>query len=262
MRMLYRFLSAVPTLLCFMHVCVTASFALAENRILVFAAASTNAPLSHAAKVFEEQSHHKVIISYAGSAALAQQISLGAPANIYISANIRWMDYLDDKKVLAAEGPVSFLSNSLILVRSKKRIGSDQESLANLPNMLANGRLAVGDPDHVPAGIYAKEALKNLNIWGEVRTSLARQPSVSSALALVESNEVPYAIVYASDAHNNPNIQEVARFPENAHTQILYQLALIKGHLSTDATKFKNFLLSRQGRAIFEEYGFLIPKIH
>lgn len=210
-----------------------------------------------AVEAFEEQTGQKVVVSFAGSSALAQQISQGAPAHLYISANIRWMDYLENRQLLKTDSRVSFLANRLVLVQNRNRAAPHHEKIVDLPALLADERLAVGDPDHVPAGLYAKEALINIGIWQEVQKSLARQPNVTSAVAMVESNEVPYGIVYASDAYKNPKLQVVALFPENTHSQISYQIALIKDHMTAQAKQFYGFLLSKKGQAIFEEYGFL-----
>lgn len=252
-----RTLLYISVLFCILQMSISTSSAATEKEILVFAAASTNVPLSKAAKVFEAQTGQRVVVSFAGSSALAQQIFQGAPAHLYISANNRWMDFLERKKLLQVNSRASFLSNRLVLVQNRKRATLHNKNISDLPGLLAGERLAVGDPDHVPAGLYAKEALVNIGIWEEIRKNLARQPSVTSAVALVERNEVPFGIVYASDAYKNPKLQIVALFPENTHSQISYQIALVKDHMTAQAKQFYGFLLSKKSQLLFEEYGFL-----
>ncbi len=254
---LLRMALYVSCMLCVLQTSMSEPSAAAAKSVLVFAAASTNAPLSKAVEIFEEQTGQKVVVSFAGSSALAQQISQGAPAQLYISANIRWMDYLENRQILEADSRASFLTNRLVLVQNRKRAEPHNEDIADLPALLAGERLAVGDPDHVPAGLYAREALTNIGIWRGVQKNLARQPSVTSAVAMVESNEAPYGIVYASDAYKNPKLQIVALFPDNTHSRISYQIALVKDHTTAQAKQFYEFLLSRKGQAIFEKYGFI-----
>lgn len=225
--------------------------------ITVFAAASTTNALTEAATAFTDQGGGKVVLSFASSAALAKQIENGAPADLFLSANAKWMNYLAEKKVVAAESVFDLLGNSLVMVAPAPgavpvAIGSDMK----LAELLGDGRLALGDPDHIPAGIYAKQALTALGQWGSVESKLARTNDVRAALALVERGEVPFGIVYSTDAAISDKVAIVGTFPAFSHQPITYPVGIVAGRGSDAARAFLAFLKTDAAKAIFAKHGF------
>ncbi|MGL5668059.1 MAG: molybdate ABC transporter substrate-binding protein, partial [Shewanella sp.] len=191
------------------------SFAADKEQVTVFAAASLTNALNEIGQQYEKEHQTKVIFSYASSSTLAKQIANGAPADLFISANQKWMDYLVDAKAVNADSRITLLKNTLVLI-AEKNSPVDQVTLNSDWDIKAavNGsRLAVGDPDHVPAGQYAKQALENLNLWKTAEPLLARANTVRAALALVEQGEAPLGIVYSTDAKVAQKIKIVATFP-------------------------------------------------
>lgn len=224
---------------------------------LVLAAASLQESLSAAADSWAARGHAKPIISFASSAALARQVEAGAPADIFISADEEWMDHLDRRGLVRRASRKSFLSNRLVLIAPvgrelRLKIGRNFP----LVRALGDGRLAMADPDTVPAGRYGKAALVQLGLWDAVAPRLARAENVRAALALVERGEAPAGIVYATDAKASRKVRVVGLFPAAGHPPISYPLALLKTASHRDAEPFRRFLLSRAGRAIFTRYGF------
>ncbi|MET0364162.1 MAG: molybdate ABC transporter substrate-binding protein [Sphingobium sp.] len=224
---------------------------------LILAAASLQESLTEAANLWTARKHPRPVISFAGSSALARQIGAGAPADIFISADEPWMDDVASKGLVRPGTRVSFLSNTLVLVApvaSTARIAIRPGF--PLAKALGTGRLAMADPDAVPAGKYGKAALTNLGIWPAVEGKVARAENVRAALALVERGEAPFGIVYATDALASKGVRVVATFPAGSHPPITYPIALLKSATSRDAEPFRRFLISRAGKAIFVRYGF------
>jgi molybdate transport system substrate-binding protein len=231
----------------------------AEDSVTVFAAASTTNAINDIVKMFSEKGRGRVVPSYASSSTLAKQIENGAPANLFISADEPWMNYLEERKVIGRASRFDLLGNKLVLIAPadssiKVKIGPK----FGLAKLLRDGRLAVGDPDHVPAGKYAKAALKKLGIWIEVENKLARASDVRGALALVERGECPLGIVYSTDAAISKKVKVVGTFPEHSHPPITYPAALISGKDSPAARSFLDFLKTPEAKAIFEKYGFTV----
>lgn len=225
--------------------------------IKVFAAASTTDAVNEIGRLYAEKA--KLVPSYASSSTLARQIENGAPADIFISADEQWADYLQNKNLLAPGSRVSLLGNRLALIApvdSKVELGI----VPNFPlaTQLKDGRLSVGDPDHVPVGIYTKQALTNLGVWDQVSGKLARGDSVRAALAYVERGECPLGIVYTTDAAIDPKVRIVAVFPESSHPPIVYPAALVAGRDSPAAKAFLQFLQGPEAKDVFQKYGFLI----
>lgn len=197
-----------------------ASHALADDaKITVFAAASLTNAMQDIATQYQKEKHVDVVSSFASSSTLARQIEAGAPADLFISADQKWMDYAVDKKAIDTATRETLLGNSLVVVAPKS---SEQQDFTinketNWTTLLHGGRLAVGDPEHVPAGIYAKEALQKLGAWDTLSGKLAPAEDVRGALALVERNEAPLGIVYGSDAVASKGVKVVATFPEDTH---------------------------------------------
>lgn len=224
---------------------------------LVLAAASLQESLTAAANAWSANGHPKPVLSFASSAALARQISAGAPADLFISADEAWMDAVADKGLIRPETRVSVLANKLVMVapaasKAQLSIGPGFP----LARALGTGRLAMADPDAVPAGKYGKAALVKLGIWRGIEAKVARAENVRAALALVERGEAPFGIVYATDAKATKAVRIVDTFPENTHPPIIYPIARLKTSTNAEAEGFRRFLLSSEGKAIFQRYGF------
>jgi molybdate transport system substrate-binding protein len=234
----------------------------AERAPIVLAAASLQDALEEAAQTWEAQGHARPALSFAASSALARQIENGAPADLFISADEEWMDELGRKGLLREGTRQTLLGNALVLVapagsRAEVALGNSME----LPLALgANGRLAIADPETVPAGKYAKAALEKLGIWAAVSNRVAPAENVRAALALVERGEVPLGVVYRTDALVTVKARLVARFPADSHPPIRYPAAVLKASDNADAEAFLDFLASPEARAIFAKYGFTDPQ--
>jgi len=225
---------------------------------LVLAAASLQESLSEAAALWSAKGHPKPVISFGASSALARQIGAGAPADLFISADEPWMDDVAAKGLIVPRTRVSFLSNRLVLIApvdSKLRLSVGPRF--PLARALGSGRLAIADPDAVPAGKYGKAALEKLGVWPVVADKLARAENVRAALALVERGEAPLGIVYATDAKASARVRVVGVFPSSSHPPITYPVAKLKTSTNPDAEAFRRFLLSREAKAIFARRGFI-----
>lgn len=223
----------------------------------VLAAASLQESMTEAANVWAAKGHAKPVLSFAASSALARQVAAGAPADLFISADEPWMDYVATRGLLAPKSRSSFLYNRLVLVAPS----SSPVKLAIAPRFplakaLGNGRLAMADPAAVPAGKYGKAALSYLNVWPSVQSKIAIGENVRAALALVERGEAPLGIVYATDAKASKKVRVVGMFPVGSHPPITYPIARLKQSRHAEAEGFRRFLVSREGRAIFAKYGF------
>ncbi|ENR0235507.1 molybdate ABC transporter substrate-binding protein [Klebsiella aerogenes] len=248
-----RFLTGAALTLC------VSGHALAQDgKITVFAAASLTNAMQDIAQAYKKERHVEVVSSFASSSTLARQIEAGAPADLFISADQKWMDYAVDKKSIDTASRTTLLGNSLVVVAPK---ASDRGDIAindktDWVSLLQGGRLAVGDPDHVPAGIYAKEALQKLGAWETLSPKLAPAEDVRGALALVERNEAPLGIVYGSDAVASKGVKVVGTFPEDSHKKVEYPLAIVDGHKNATVTAFYDYLKGPEASAIFKRYGF------
>ena len=229
----------------------------AGDEVVVFAAASMTETISSLGERFEEKTGLPVIASFAGSGTLARQISEGAPANVFVSANMKWLQFLDDEKMLVPGSLVTMASNSLELVAPKETPEVMDFDVAKLPELLGDGRLAIGDPESVPVGTYSKGALENLGLWEDVQKKAVMLPNVRAVLALVERGEVPYAIIYGTDLKLAKNIRLVTTFPEESHPPIVYGMALIKDHDTHSAKQFYDFIQSDEGGEIIRSFGFM-----
>lgn len=229
-----------------------------EKGPLILAAASLQESLTAAADAWTAKKHPKPVISFAASSALARQIEAGAPADMFISADEPWMDDVAQKGFIRPETRVSFLGNRLVLIApTAKATKISIRSGFALAKALGDGRLAMADPDSVPAGKYGKASLTKLGVWSSVDAKVARAENVRAALALVERGEAPLGIVYETDAKASKAVKIVGIFPENSHPPITYPIAVLKTSTSADAEPFRRFILSRQGKAIFVRYGFI-----
>ena len=230
-----------------------------QDRLIVFAAASTTeAVLETTAAFVAVHPGVEVVTSFASSSTLARQIENGAPANIFLSANPDWMDYLEDGGHVATGLRVELLQNRIVLI-------APADSNLDIPitpgfvlaEVLAGGRLAMGDPDHVPAGIYGKAALQTLGVWNEVAPLTARTADVRAVLALVERSEAVAGIVYATDAAITSRVRIVGTFPESSHPPIIYPVVIVRGGDSASARAFLAFLRSDTAALVFRQFGFI-----
>lgn len=234
-------------------------FAANAGQLMIFAAASTSNAINDIATLFKKDTGVNVVGSFASSSTLAKQIEEAAPASIFISADEDWMDYLEGKELIISSSRCDLLGNSLVIVAPISGKGAEITNIQNqlLPE-LAGGRLATGDPDHVPVGKYAKAAFKNLGIWEDVEPRLARTSDVRGALTLVERGEAPLGIVYSTDAAISDKVKIVGVFPPSSYPPITYPAALIQGKHDPTVRKFFEFLKGPEAKVIFEKYGFTV----
>src|SRR5215467_3354475 len=222
--------------------------AASATEIVVFAAASLKEALDDAVRVYDNQSGDAVKISYAASPALAKQIESGAPADLFISADLDWMDYLQQRNLIQPGTRKSLLGNRLVIAAPA---GSDLK-LDIKPGF------AMADPDSVPAGKYGRAALEKLGVWNSVRAAVAPAENVRAALLLVSRREVPLGIVYATDAAADPGVKIAGVFPEDTHPPIVYPVALTAESKTPNAARLLQFLTSPAARPIFEKRGFTV----
>ena len=229
---------------------------------VIFAAASLKTALDAVAADWKKDTGKTVVISYAASSTLARQVEQGAPADIFISADLEWMDWLAGRKLIKPETRQTLLGNTLVLVAPLD--STARVTLAagvDLGAALGTGRLAIGEVNSVPAGKYAKDALQKLGMWAGVETKLAPSESVRAALALVARGEAPFGIVYATDAKAEPKVKVVATFPASSHTPILYPVALTAAATNPDAAAFVAYLRSPAAIERFKAEGFsIVPR--
>lgn len=234
--------------------------AAAAQDLLVFAAASTAEVINAAAARFATDTGIKVRASYASSGALARQIEQGTPADLYLSANTAWMSWAEGRRLLQPDTITPLFGNRLVLIAPKdSRAGLAIRPGFPLLAALGDSRLAIADPAHVPAGAYARAALRHLNVWDAVAGRTARAPDVRAALALVERGEAPLGIVYRTDAMQSDKVRIVDSFPEASHPPIVYTLAVVGGRETGKARRFYDFLRSQAAAAIVARYGFDPP---
>jgi len=218
---------------------------------LVLAAASLQESMTAAADAWARKGHKRPVISFAASSVLARQAAAGARADLFVSADREWMDYLDQRTMLAPGTRAPFLGNRLVLV-ARADAPAERRPLA----AMLRGRIAVADPASVPAGRYAEAALRRLTLWDAAAPQLVRAENVRAALALVERGAAPYGIIYATDARASTRVRVAGVFPQSSHPPIVYPLARLKSSTHPEAEVFRRFLLSNEGRAIFTRYGF------
>jgi len=224
--------------------------------VTVFAAASLTDSLKAVAQAYKSRTGKDVTLSFGASSTLARQIEQGAPADLFLSADSDWMDYLQNKNLIAKASRKYLLGNQLVLVAGPG--AKPPPKIAphfDLAGALGDRRLAIADPASVPAGKYAKETLTALGVWDTVKSKIAAAENVRVALEYVARGEAPYGIVYATDAKAAPNVRVAGVFPENSHDSIVYPAALTK-IASPRAKAFLDFLDGKEAHAIFEKAGF------
>jgi molybdate transport system substrate-binding protein len=229
------------------------------EEVVVFAAASLKTALDAVAERFEAETGHDVTISYAGSNALAKQIIEGAPADIFLSAAVNWMDEVEKAGLVVPGTRADLLGNTLVLVAHGKEAAPVQITPGfGLAEMLGDGKLAMGLVDSVPAGQYGKAALQSLGIWPDVEASVAQADNVRAALALVAAGEAPYGIVYATDAVPEDNVTVIGTFPADSHPAIVYPAALLAGAADAADPMFFEALKGDAADETFRSQGFAI----
>jgi molybdate transport system substrate-binding protein len=227
--------------------------------VLVFAAASLKNALDAVAADWSAVTGDTAAISYAASSAPAKQIEQGAPAEVFFSADLDWMDYLEERRLIDPATRRSLLGNRLVLVAG----GGEAAPVSigpgfDLVGALGGGKLAMAGVDAVPAGRYGKAALESLGVWESVAPSVAQADNVRAALALVALGEAPLGIVYATDAHAEPKVRVVGTFPDDTHPPIVYPVARTAASRTDAATSFLDYLATPAARARFEAQGFTV----
>ncbi len=227
--------------------------------VLILAASSLQTALDELAGPVERATGARMRMSYAASSALARQIENGAPADIFISADLDWMNYLADRKLIRAESRSHLVGNRLVLIATKgTRPAVKIDKGFALAAALGRDRLALANPDAVPAGKYARAALTSLGVWDSVANRIAAAENVRAALALVSRGESPLGIVYRTDAQVDPGVIVVDTFPESTHPPIIYPAALLPT-ASAEAVRVLAFLKSAEALAVFQRHGFTAP---
>ncbi|MBV9556604.1 MAG: molybdate ABC transporter substrate-binding protein [Pseudolabrys sp.] len=228
-----------------------------EQALTVFAAASLKNALDDVNAAFTKATNVKASASYAASSALAKQMESGAPADVFISADLNWMDYVAGKNLIKADSRYNLLGNKLVLVSGKdskiENVKIDQGF--DIAKLAGGGRIAVADVKAVPARLYAKAALEKLGSWAAAEPKLAQAENVRATLAFVARGETPIGIVYETDAKVEPAVKIAGYFPDNSYPPVTYPVAAT-ANAKPDAQKYLNFLKSSASKAVFEKYGF------
>ena len=228
-----------------------------EKSITIFAAASMKNALDDINTAFTARTGTKVAASYAASSALARQLEQGAPADVFASADLEWMDYATQKDTINAATRLNLLGNKLVLIAPKDSTVANVTIAQgfDLAKLAGDGRIATGDVQSVPVGKYAKAALEKLGSWNAAASKFAMADNVRAALTLVARNEAALGIVYETDAKVEPGVKIVAAFPRDSHPAIVYPVAVTK-IAKPEAASYLDFLKSSAAKAIFEKYGF------
>ncbi len=231
-----------------------------QDPITVFAAASLTDALQELAGQFKAAGGGEVRFSFAASSSLARQVEAGAPSDIFISANTEWMDYLATRNLIVAGSRTDPVGNTLVMIAPADSTLSSVDiapgfDIAALVG--PNGKIATGDPAHVPVGIYAREAFEHLGVWDTAEPRIARADSVRAALALVERGEVPIGIVYATDARGNSKVKIVGEFPQDSYSPIVYPFAIVSGRDQEPVRRFFSFITTGAAAKVYEKFGFL-----
>lgn len=232
------------------------------QHLTVFAAASVKEALDEVGRQFQRATGHNFVVSYAASSALAKQIENGAPADVFISADLDWMNYLGQRKLINVATRTNLLRNRLVLIApSDSAIQAQITPRFPLAALLGSkGRLSMADPDSVPAGKYTKAALEKLGVWSSVESRVARGDNVRTALNFVARGEAPLGIVYQTDAYAESRVRIVALFPHDTHPPIIYPVAVTAASKHASTPSFVSFLKSKEARTVFEKHGFSVDQ--
>lgn len=231
---------------------------IAEAKVTVFAAASMTDALQQIGDEYKKVNpQEEIVFSFASSSVLARQITEGAPADLFISADQKWMNFLAERNAIVEDSRSTLLGNRLVMIAPKdSKIDKIDFTDNKWQSELGHSFLAVGDPDHVPVGIYAKAAFTHLGQWADVEKKLARANNVRAALALVEQGESPLGVVYGTDAAASRKVKTVAVFPSDSHPPVEYPVAIIKDKANKETQDFLQYLKSDQAKKVFIEKGF------
>jgi molybdate transport system substrate-binding protein len=254
------FTQSFAAALCAGAFALATQFAIAQDKsITVFAAASMKNALDDVNAAYTKATGAKVVSSYAASSALAKQIESGAPADAFVSADLKWMDYLQDKKAIKTDTRVNLLGNTLVLIAPKDaKLGNVTISQRfHLAKLAGDGRIATGDVKAVPVGLYAKAALEKLGSWAAVEPKFAMSDNVRAALLLVSRGEAALGIVYETDAKVDPGVKIIGTFPEGSHPPVTYPVAAT-ATAKADVASYLEFLRGKAAKDIFEKYGFTV----
>lgn len=239
--------------------CLGLALPAAADEVVVFAAASMKTALDEVAAAWMAETGHTVTVSYAGSNQLAQQIIEGAPADIFVSAAVNWMDEVEKAGLVVDGTRADLLGNTLVLVAHGKDAAPVEIGPGfDLAGLLGEDKLAMALVDAVPAGQYGKAALETLGVWDAVSPSVAQADNVRAALALVSTGEAPYGIVYATDAAADENVTIVGTFPADSYPPIVYPGALLTGAADDADRAFFDALSSDAADAAFTGQGFAV----
>ena len=231
--------------------------AMAQEKVTVFAAASLKNALDAVNGACEASVGEQATVSYAASSALAKQIEEGAPADIFMSADLDWMKYLSDKNLIKTDTEVKLLGNKIVLVApADSKAEATIAPNFDLAGLLGDGKLAMGDVKAVPAGKYGKAALESLGVWSSVEGKVAQAENVRAALKLVATGEATLGIVYATDAHAEKGVKVIGTFPEDSHPPIIYPVAQTAGSKDAETPAFLKCLQSDKAKGLFEAEGF------
>jgi molybdate transport system substrate-binding protein len=248
-----------PTLLAMLFAASVALVAAQAHAatVTVFAAASLKEAMDAQARAFEANTGNKVVASYGASNTLAKQVEGGAPADLFISADFDWMNYIDQRHLLAPGTRVTLLRNALVLIAPAASVVSLKIAPGfGLAAALHGEKLAMANPDSVPAGKYGKSALMNLGVWTTVEKQVARAENVRAALVLVSRGEAPFGIVYATDALADKGVRIVDTFAADSHPPIVYPAAMLAASRSPAARPLLDYLRSGAADALWQQYGF------
>lgn len=247
------------TLLLLLAIVPAPTAAPAERPLMVYAAASLKNALDEIAAGWQAQTGTTVTLIYAASSAAAKQIAAGAPADVFLSADLAWMDHLDTHALIEPRSRVDLLGNRLVLIAPRGRgVRARIAPGFALARLLGEGRLALGDPAAVPAGRYARAALESLGVWAPVEARIAPAENVRAALLFVSRGEAPFGIVYRTDAAADPGVEIVDTFPEASHPPIVYPIARLAASRHPGARAFIAHLRTDAARRVFERHGFRV----
>jgi molybdate transport system substrate-binding protein len=231
----------------------------AQENITVFAAASLKNALDNVNAAWQAEAGKSATISYAASSALAKQIEEGAPADLFLSADVDWMAYLSEKNLTKQDTETKLLGNRIVLIApADSSAKTEITPNFDLAGLLGDGRLAMANVDFVPAGKYGKAALKKLGVWASVEGKVAQAENARAALALVSTGEAPLGIVYRTDAAADKKVKIVGTFPEDSHPPIVYLVAETAAARSADAAAFLKYLQTAKAKELFEAQGFTV----
>jgi molybdate transport system substrate-binding protein len=232
-----------------------------HDKLVIFAAASLKDALDEANAAYQRNKSWQTATSFAASSTLAKQIEAAAPADIFISADLDWMDYLEKRNLIKPETRTNLLSNQLVLIAPiDSTIQIDIGPNFPLAQALGGGRLAIADPGAVPAGRYGKAALEVLGVWSSVANKLAPAENVRAALLLVSRGEAPLGVVYRTDAVADRGVKVLGAFPDHTHPPIIYPVAVVANSTNRQNADYIAFLKSPAARRIFERQGFTVPE--